>query len=62
MFRLRFWMPWRRLLRGNIIADWCIEHGILHDWTATESSLHSWTLGQSVLHDWTLAHYTVDCD
>lgn len=59
MFRLRWWLPWRRG-QSQQHVDWCITDAeVVSDWTLTGVVPSAWTLAGTVPSDWTLTGATV---
>lgn len=62
MFRLRWWLPWRRG-QAKTRADWCITDArTVNDWTVIGASVSDWTAVGAVVNDWATTGATVnDC-
>lgn len=53
MFRLRFWLPWRRLLRRlHVIVDWCTAATRRYHWEANAATVTDWTQGAAAVTAW----------
>lgn len=58
MFRLRWWLPWRRG-QATIRADWCITStATVSDWTLTGTVPSDWAVTGAIVSDWTLTGAT----